>query len=360
VTPKTLTVTGITAAPKTYDGNTTATLGGTAVINGTVGTDVVTLNTAGETGTFNSKDVTTATSVSVTGLTLTGADANNYTIAPVTIADHITPAPLTITGLTVAPKTYDGTTTATINGTPVLNGVIPADTGNVTVTGTPVGTFNSPNVTTATTVTVTGLSLTGSSASNYTLPSTTIAATITPAELTVTATGPTKASGTALTAGPSTTDFTATGTVGGEQVTSVTLTPDANGLSAATPAGSPYVVTPSAATGTGGFAVSNYSITYVPFNGTVDSAPITPAGPATFTAFDLFQANDKVNKIIYETLSPFQLSSNVHEPLVFFYHPLTPVDQSAFNDIALDEGAYDFIENSLELKKLPPSYYGVQ
>jgi len=44
--------------------------------------------------------------------------------------------------------------------------------------------------------------------------------------------------------------------------------------------------------------------------------------------------------------------------LVYFYHPLTPIDKTAFNGIQLDEGAYDFIENSLQLNKLPPSYYG--
>src|ERR1019366_8511968 len=60
-----------------------------------------------------------------------------------------------------------------------------------------------------------------------------------------------------------------------EAVTSVTLTPDAAGLSATTPGGSAYVVTPSAATGTGGFDANNYNITYTPYNGTVAKATET-------------------------------------------------------------------------------------
>src|SRR5439155_7321996 len=62
--------------------------------------------------------------------------------------------------------------------------------------------------------------------------------------LVVTATGPPKTYGTALTAGPSSANFTYSGAVNSETVTSVTLTPDANGLSASTVAGIAYKVTP--------------------------------------------------------------------------------------------------------------------
>src|SRR5690606_17846825 len=62
----------------------------------------------------------------------------------------------------------------------------------------------------------------------------------------------------------------------------VTLTPNAAGLSATTAAGASYVVTPSLATGSGGFDSSNYTITYIPFNGTVTKASltVTATGPA--------------------------------------------------------------------------------
>ena len=93
--------------------------------------------------------------------------------------------------------------------------------------------------------------------------------------LTITATGPSKTYGTALVAGTSTTNFTATGAITGEAVTSVTLTPDAAGASATTAAGAAYAVTPSAPTGTGGFLVSNYLITFNNYSGTVAKAPLT-------------------------------------------------------------------------------------
>ena len=102
---------------------------------------------------------------------------------------------------------------------------------------------------------------------------------ISPKALTVTATGPAKVYGSALSAGPTATNFIADQTgVGAETVTGVTLTPDAAGISATTPAGSPYVVTPSSATGTGGFLTSNYNITYNSFNGIVSKKELTVIG----------------------------------------------------------------------------------
>ncbi|MEI8272385.1 MAG: carbohydrate binding domain-containing protein [Paludibacter sp.] len=102
--------------------------------------------------------------------------------------------------------------------------------------------------------------------------------------LTITATGPLKTYGTALTAGTSATNFTTNGAeVSGETISIVTLTPDAAGLSATTAAGVAYIVSPSLATGTGGFSASNYNITYTAYNGTVaTTAPYAPTiGTAT-------------------------------------------------------------------------------
>jgi len=70
--------------------------------------------------------------------------------------------------------------------------------------------------------------------------------------------------------------------VNGETVTSVTLTPNAAGLSATTAAGAAYIVTPSLATGGGGFNANNYTITYTAYSGTVTTAPltVTATGPS--------------------------------------------------------------------------------
>ena len=123
--------------------------------------------------------------------------------------------------------------------------------------------------------------------------------TVSPKALTITATGPTKIYGTALTAGTSATNFTAGATgVGSETVTSVTLTPDAAGLSAATAGGAAYVVTPSLATGTGSFVASNYNITYTAYNGTVAKAESTieATGTISFTYTGSAQGPASVTK----------------------------------------------------------------
>jgi hypothetical protein len=118
-------------------------------------------------------------------------------------------------------------------------------------------------------------------AANYNINYTPFSGTVGQAALTVTATGPSKTYGTALTAGASTVNFSASATQNGETVTTVTLTPDTAGSTATTPAGASYTVTPSAATGTGGFSAANYNITYNPFNGTVSKKPlsVTATGP---------------------------------------------------------------------------------
>ncbi len=107
---------------------------------------------------------------------------------------------------------------------------------------------------------------------------------VTAKTLTVTATGPLKPFGTALTAVSGASEFTSAGLVNGETITSVTLTPDAAGLSAATPLGDPYLVTPSDATGAGGFLTGNYAITYVDYNGTVGGSVLSVSNsPQTYS-----------------------------------------------------------------------------
>jgi YDG domain/Bacterial Ig-like domain (group 3) len=87
ITPKPLTVTGITASDKTWDGNNTAVLNvsGAALV-GVISPDVVNLNTASATGTFDGTTVGSHT-VQIAGLTISGADAGNYSLVqPATTA----------------------------------------------------------------------------------------------------------------------------------------------------------------------------------------------------------------------------------------------------------------------------------
>ena len=179
------------------------------------------------------------------GLMFAGRAAMSQSITYTTTNSYVYGAAVTLT-----PTITGGTAT---NGT-VTTGTLPAGltlAANGNITGTPdaVGGPTSLKVR----VKIGG--------TTYTSAAFTIQ--VTPAALTITATGPAKPYGTALTAGTSTTNFTYSGQVLGETVTRVTLTPNAAGISAATPVGSAYVVTPSAAIGANGFLASNYTITYI-------------------------------------------------------------------------------------------------
>src|SRR5262249_18671209 len=130
------------------------------------------------------KNVGTGKSVSVSGLSLSGADASNYT-APTTASTtaNITARALTVsaTGLN---KVYDGTTNATVT---LSDNRISGDSLTNTYTK---ASFADKNVGTAKSVNVSGISLSGTDASNYTTNSTPSAATdITARALTVTAVG---------------------------------------------------------------------------------------------------------------------------------------------------------------------------
>ncbi|MFM6995352.1 MAG: MBG domain-containing protein [Sediminibacterium sp.] len=109
----------------------------------------------------------------------------------------------------------------------------------------------------------------GDLSANYNITYVPFTGTVTKKSLTINATGPNKTYGTALTAGISSVNFKTTDLVGTEAINQLTLTPDSKGLSATTPAGSTYIVVPSAATGINGYNESNYDITYLPFNGIV-------------------------------------------------------------------------------------------
>ncbi len=186
VNRKALTVSGVTANNKTYDGTTAATLNtsGVAMV-GVVSGDTVTLGTGGAAGTFAQSAVGSNITVTVSGLTLSGASASNYTLTQPTTTASITAKTLTVTGISANNKTYDGTTAATLNiGGASLVGVVSGDTVTLN-TSSAASTFAQSAVGSNITVTVTGLSLSGASASNYTLTQPTTTASITAKALTV-------------------------------------------------------------------------------------------------------------------------------------------------------------------------------
>ena len=99
VLPKALTISGIDAYNKVFDGTTTATLNTSAyLLIGTVSADIVALDASAYNANFNNRDIGTAKPISVTGLVITGANAGNYTLTqPSGLSANITPLPITLT-----------------------------------------------------------------------------------------------------------------------------------------------------------------------------------------------------------------------------------------------------------------------
>jgi gliding motility-associated-like protein len=152
VTALGLTITGVTASNKEYDANLTATLGGTATLVGVVTADQANVTLAGTaTATFNNASVETNKAVTVTGYTLGGTAAGNYTVSqPTGLTANITAKAATM--LTVEAIANQNFTGAAITPTVVVKD------GSTTLTATTdytVAYSNNTNVGTAT-VTITG------------------------------------------------------------------------------------------------------------------------------------------------------------------------------------------------------------
>jgi len=114
ITVKTLTISGVSASNKVYDGTTSGSISGSASLVGVLGTDVVVLGGAGIV-TFASKNVGTGIAVTVTGYSISGTDAANYTLTqPSGLTANITAAALVIQAI--------GPTKVTGNTSPVVTG----------------------------------------------------------------------------------------------------------------------------------------------------------------------------------------------------------------------------------------------
>ena len=244
---KTLTA-SITGDPaKPYDGNTNATL--TSVnfsLSGLVSTDNFTVTQTS--GTYNSKNVATATTVTAT------LAANDFTPAPGTLASnyvlpttasgagHITTVTLTAAIVGDPTKPYDGNNNATLTSANFqLSGLVGIEGFTVTQTS---GTYNSKDVATATTVTATlavgdFTAAMGALASNYMLPTTASGAGhITAVTLTAAIVGdPTKPYDGNSDATLTSTNFSLTGLVGSESFTITQTSGTYNSKNVATAAG---------------------------------------------------------------------------------------------------------------------------
>ena len=106
---------------KVYDGTTTATV--TLADNRVAGDTFTDTYTS---AVFLSKNVGTGETVNVSGISISGPGASNYTYNTIaTTTANITPAPLTFTAVTNT-KVYDGTTSAA--AIPTVSGLKGSDT----------------------------------------------------------------------------------------------------------------------------------------------------------------------------------------------------------------------------------------
>ena len=263
ITKKDLTITGTTVATKVYDATTSATLSNGTLV-GVEGSDVLSLV---QTGTFNDKNVGTGKSVTPSSSLLGAANGNYNVMEPTGLTGTITQAPLSVTGLSVSEKFYDGTTSASIAGNPVAH---PLLTDDVSVSGLPSAVFSNPNAGLNVPVTVSNLTLAGADAGNYSASAITgVVATIKPAVLTAVANPYSKVYDGTLAAAP-------TMTITGGLVGTETLNVASTGFFDAKDVLTASMVTVSTTTlsngGNGGLA-SNYSLS----PGQTAVATITPA-----------------------------------------------------------------------------------
>ncbi|RXJ96788.1 hypothetical protein CRU94_01370 [Arcobacter sp. AHV-9/2010] len=109
ITKADLTLNGLTAQDKTYDGNSSATVNkGALTLVGKFGSDVVEFDDTNLVASFEDKNAGTVKQVNISGVTLSGTDANNYNVvAPNSLTANIDKADATVT-VNDSSKVYNG------------------------------------------------------------------------------------------------------------------------------------------------------------------------------------------------------------------------------------------------------------
>ena len=189
VTPAPLTVTGAAAKDRTYDGTNSVQITG-VTLDGVLNSDNVSVDLTGLTGTLSGSDAETYTSVTLPRLTLTGGAASNYTLpqsmGAVPASVTISKATLTATGATVASKTYDGNTAASVSSV-TFTGLVPGEALALGTDYTATGTFADANAGTGKSVSIAVTLKDSAKANNYNLTNGSVNATGTIAKASQTA-----------------------------------------------------------------------------------------------------------------------------------------------------------------------------
>ncbi|MEI6802566.1 MAG: MBG domain-containing protein [Burkholderiales bacterium] len=280
ITPKALTVSGLASTSRVYDGSAVDALTGTAVLSGLVAGESLTVGGTSS-GTLSSanagvRSVTAAVTIADSGTSL----ASNYSVTQPTLADAtISQRPITVTALDQS-RSY-GSANPSSGAVAVTKGSLASTDAIGTATvSTPAGATATAKAGTTYALTPSNQGFSVGAASNYIISYVDGKLTITPAPLTVTAGSVSKVYGQT----PTLSAFTSSGLQNGETIGSVTQT-SAGSAASASVTGSPYAVTPSAATG-GSFNAGNYTISYVNGSLTVTPAPLTVTASNASKTYD--------------------------------------------------------------------------
>lgn len=180
VTPRPIVLVGLSVDNKVYDGGTGAVIATPGTLSGLLAGDDASVQGVASAA-FADRHAGTAKTVLISGLSLTGTDAANYSVANLTTTANILRKPITLTSFSAGDKVYDGSTSATITGYGALEGLVGTET---LIIGSGSASFGDRNAGQDKTVTLTGISLANGTghAGDYvlTLPLPTTTATITP------------------------------------------------------------------------------------------------------------------------------------------------------------------------------------
>ncbi len=132
VAQQALTVTGLIAQNKVYDGTTSDMLTGTASLSGLIGGDIVTLG-GNAVAAFANANVGAAKPVTISGDTVSGADSSNYSFTQESgQTANITAASPAFSGLTASQSIVYGVASITVSGSLKAGALAPP--GSVTIT----------------------------------------------------------------------------------------------------------------------------------------------------------------------------------------------------------------------------------
>jgi filamentous hemagglutinin family protein len=173
IMPAALTVSGLTGTSRAYNGGLIDALSGTGALAGLIGSETLTLGNIR--GTLASANVGSEPLTTVITLANGSGLASNYVLTQPTLANvTITPATLTLTGLSGTARVYDGTQVDVLAGAGVLSGLVTGE--SLTLIGTANGTLASANAgSEAVTTAITLGDGSGGLAANYTLTQPTLA-----------------------------------------------------------------------------------------------------------------------------------------------------------------------------------------